>query len=118
MAHVYVGCSGWNYDHWRDVFYPRGLGTSHWLEHYAGTLETVEVNATFYRLPTRKTAAGWAKATPDGFVFAVKASRYLTHVKRLRDVAERLATPQRANRATLGRRQARARPVAASWELP
>ena len=88
MAHVYVGCSGWNYDHWRDVFYPRGLGTSHWLEHYAGTLETVEVNATFYRLPTRKVAADWAKATPDGFVFAVKASRYLTHVKRLRDVAD------------------------------
>jgi uncharacterized protein YecE (DUF72 family) len=87
MAHAYIGCSGWNYPHWREVFYPRGLPTSGWLEHYAETFDTVEVNATFYRLPTQKAAAGWAKATPDSFVFAVKASRYLTHVKRLRELA-------------------------------
>jgi uncharacterized protein YecE (DUF72 family) len=60
---------------------------SRWLEHYAATFDTVEVNATFYRLPTSETTATWAKATPPGFVFAVKASRYLTHVKRLRDLA-------------------------------
>jgi uncharacterized protein YecE (DUF72 family) len=83
-AEVRVGCSGWNYDHWRERFYPRGLPTSRWLDHYAGTFDTVEVNATFYRLPTRKSAVGWARATPDEFLFAVKASRYLTHVRRLR----------------------------------
>ena len=88
MARAYIGCSGWNYGHWRDVFYPRGLATSHWLEHYAKTFDTVEVNATFYRLPTRKATTGWANATPDRFEFALKASRYLTHVKRLREVTE------------------------------
>src|SRR5438093_12230747 len=88
MARSYVGCSGWNYSHWRDVFYPRGLGASRWLEHYARTFDTVEVNATFYRLPTANATGGWANATPSGFVFAVKASRYLTHVKRLREVLD------------------------------
>jgi len=88
MRRTHVGCSGWNYAHWREVFYPRGLATSHWLERYAETFDTVEVNATFYRLPTEKAVAGWARTTPDGFVFAVKASRYLTHVKRLRELAE------------------------------
>lgn len=81
-----IGCSGWNYAHWREVFYPRGLPTSRWLEHYAGTFDTVEVNATFYRLPTAKATARWAETSPPGFLFAVKASRYLTHVKRLRDL--------------------------------
>jgi uncharacterized protein YecE (DUF72 family) len=83
-----IGCSGWNYPHWRDVFYPRGLSTSHWLERYAATFETVEVNATFYRLPTRKATERWAEETPPGFTFTIKASRYLTHVKRLREVAD------------------------------
>jgi uncharacterized protein YecE (DUF72 family) len=87
VGHGYIGCSGWNYRHWRERFYPRGLPASRWLEHYAQTFDTVEVNATFYRLPTRKAAKGWADATPDGFVLAIKASRYLTHVKRLREVA-------------------------------
>jgi len=81
-----VGCSGWNYRHWRDLVYPAGLPARRWLEHYATLFDTVEVNATFYRLPTRKAVAGWAAQTPDGFVFAVKASRYLTHVRRLRDI--------------------------------
>ena len=96
MAEVRIGCSGWNYDHWREVFYPRGLPTSRWLQRYAEVFDTVEVNATFYRLPTRKAVARWAAETPDGFLFAVKASRYLTHVKRLRLVAgnvERLFEP-------------------------
>jgi uncharacterized protein YecE (DUF72 family) len=86
MGRARVGCSGWNYAHWRDVLYPRGLAASRWLEHYAKTFDTVEVNATFYRLPTRRAAEGWAGTAPDGFVFAVKASRYLTHVKRLREL--------------------------------
>ncbi|MGH3132160.1 MAG: DUF72 domain-containing protein [Gaiellaceae bacterium] len=87
MPEARIGCSGWNYEHWRDLFYPRGLPASRWLEHYAQTFDTVELNASFYRLPTRKAAAAWARATPREFVFAVKASRYLTHVKRLRDLA-------------------------------
>jgi uncharacterized protein YecE (DUF72 family) len=81
-----VGCSGWNYPHWRGRLYPAGLPERRWLEHYAGLFDTVEVNATFYRLPARAAVERWVELTPAGFVFAVKASRYLTHVKRLRDL--------------------------------
>jgi uncharacterized protein YecE (DUF72 family) len=90
MALARIGCSGWNYRHWREVFYPRGLPAARWLEHYATVFDTVEVNATFYRLPTRKVAESWTESTPAGFLFSVKASRYLTHVKRLREVAARI----------------------------
>jgi uncharacterized protein YecE (DUF72 family) len=88
MGKVRIGCSGWNYGHWRGRLYPEGVPESRWLEHYARSFETVEVNATFYRLPTRTATARWAKQAPDDFLFAVKASRYLTHVKRLRDLTE------------------------------
>jgi uncharacterized protein YecE (DUF72 family) len=87
VARAYIGCSGWNYEHWREVFYPRGLPASRWLEHYAQSFDSVEVNATFYRLPTLQATTRWAQGSPPGFVFAIKASRYLTHVKRLREVA-------------------------------
>jgi uncharacterized protein YecE (DUF72 family) len=87
VARAYIGCSGWNYKHWRDVFYPRGLPPSRWLEHYAKRFDTVEVNATFYRLPTLAATTRWAEAPPPGFLFALKASRYLTHVKRLGGVS-------------------------------
>jgi uncharacterized protein YecE (DUF72 family) len=80
-----IGCSGWNYRHWRDRVYGSALA-SRWLDLYARRFDTVEVNATFYRLPTRKAVAGWVAGTPEDFVLAVKASRYLTHVKRLRDL--------------------------------
>ncbi len=84
---VRIGLSGWNYAHWRDgVFYPPRLPAARWLEYYAERFDTVEVNATFYRLPRRDAVARWVEQTPDGFTFAVKASRYLTHVKRLRDL--------------------------------
>jgi uncharacterized protein YecE (DUF72 family) len=83
---VRIGCSGWSYAHWRGVVYPDGLPQRRWLEHYATLFDTVEVNATFYRLPRRDTVAGWVETVPDGFVFAVKASRYLTHVRRLSDL--------------------------------
>lgn len=85
MREVRVGCSGWNYKHWREVVYPQGLPARRWLEHYATLFDTVEVNATFYRLPTRQAVAGWAAQSPRGFLFAVKGSRYLTHIRRLRD---------------------------------
>jgi uncharacterized protein YecE (DUF72 family) len=83
---VRVGCSGWNYPHWREVVYPKGLPQKRWLEHYATLFDTVEVNNTFYRLPRRSAVEGWAERSPPGFLFAVKASRYLTHVKRLTEV--------------------------------
>ena len=82
-----VGCSGWNYDSWRrGVFYPEGLPARRWLDHYARHFDTVEVNASFYRLPTVKAVEGWVEQTPDDFVFAVKMSRYVSHVKRLREL--------------------------------
>jgi len=88
---VRIGCSGWNYAHWRHgVFYPERCPARLWLEFYARWFDTVEVNATFYRLPTVKAVQGWVDQTPDGFVFTVKGSRYLTHVKRLRDLGDGL----------------------------
>jgi uncharacterized protein YecE (DUF72 family) len=83
---VRVGCSGWNYPHWRDRVYPKGLPARAWLAHYAEVFDTVEVNTTFYRLPRRESVATWVRETPPDFLFAVKASRYLTHMKRLLDM--------------------------------
>ena len=91
MRAVRVGCSGWNYDDWRGRLYPEGLAKTRWLERYAEEFDTVEVNSTFYRLPSRDAVARWAEQTPSGFLFAAKASRYLTHVRRLRDVGEGIA---------------------------
>lgn len=85
---VLTGTSGWQYRHWRDAFYPRDVPQARWLEYYAGRFATVESNATFYRLPARETLEQWRARTPGGFVIAVKASRYLTHVRRLRDPDE------------------------------
>jgi uncharacterized protein YecE (DUF72 family) len=85
VKRVRVACSGWVYDHWRGRLYPRKLPQRRWLEHYAEVFDTVEVNNTFYRLPSASTAAAWVEATPDGFTFSFKVSRYLTHVKRLKE---------------------------------
>jgi uncharacterized protein YecE (DUF72 family) len=85
---VLVGTSGWQYRHWRDAFYPAGVPQRLWLEFYAGRFPTVENNGAFYRLPARETFEQWRARTPEGFVMAVKASRYLTHIRRLRDPAE------------------------------
>jgi len=83
MAPIRVGCSGWNYRDWRERVYPKGLPAHRWLEHYATLFDTVEVNATFYRLARPEAVAAWVEATPPDFVLAVKGSRYLTHMKRL-----------------------------------
>jgi uncharacterized protein YecE (DUF72 family) len=83
---VRIGCSGWSYQHWRGVVYPEGLAQRRWLGYYATLFDTVEVNATFYRLPRRDAVAAWLETVPEEFVFAVKASRYLTHVRRLHDL--------------------------------
>jgi uncharacterized protein YecE (DUF72 family) len=85
-----IGCSGWNYASWKDDFYG-GLPARLWLEHYARHFDTVEVNSTFYRLPNKDAVARWVEQTPPEFVFAVKASRYLTHVKRLTDLDQGVA---------------------------
>jgi uncharacterized protein YecE (DUF72 family) len=83
MKPVRIGCSGWNYSDWRERVYPKGMGPSRWLAHYATLFDTVEVNSTFYRLPKAEAVNRWAEQTPTDFVFSPKASRYLTHIKRL-----------------------------------
>lgn len=88
---VVVGTSGWQYADWRGRLYPEGLPQRSWLEHYATLFASAEVNNTFYRLPAETVFADWAARTPEDFVIAVKASRYLTHVKRLREPAEPVA---------------------------
>lgn len=80
-----VGTSGWSYRHWRGVFYPPNLSAGEWLRFYAARFDTVELNATFYRLPPPERFERWSTTVPAGFRFAVKVSRYLTHVRRLRD---------------------------------
>jgi uncharacterized protein YecE (DUF72 family) len=111
---VHVGCSGWNYRSWREHFYPPGTPVREWLVSYAERFETVEVNTTFYRLIARTAVEHWVEQTPPTFVFAVKASRYLTHVKRLAGIGEGIA-----------RFYERIEPLAASgrlgpvlWQLP
>jgi uncharacterized protein YecE (DUF72 family) len=88
---VLIGTSGWQYRDWRGGLYPAGVAQRRWLEHYASYYQTVENNNSFYRLPAAETFAGWRARTPADFVMAVKASRYLTHVKRLRDPREPVA---------------------------
>jgi uncharacterized protein YecE (DUF72 family) len=82
---IRVGTSGWQYPSWKGGFYPEGLPMRAWLRHYAGQFSVVEVNNSFYQLPREITFDRWHAETPDGFVFAVKASRYITHIRRLRD---------------------------------
>ncbi len=80
-----VGCSGRQYRHWRGVFYPADLAQARWFEFYARAFDTVEINNSFYRLPGASTFRRWHERAPRGFLFAVKASRYLTHMKKLKD---------------------------------
>jgi len=87
---IRIGCSGWQYQHWRGDFYPAELPQSQWLEYYAARFDTVEINNTFYRLPPAATFTSWRRRAPRGFVYAVKASRYLTHMKKLKDPADPL----------------------------
>jgi uncharacterized protein YecE (DUF72 family) len=86
-----IGCSGWQYKHWKGDFYPAELPASRWFEYYADRFDTVEINNTFYRLPETATFQRWAERAPARFLFAVKASRFLTHMKKLKDPEEPLA---------------------------
>jgi uncharacterized protein YecE (DUF72 family) len=96
---ILVGTSGWSYRHWRGVFYPEGLPAREWLSYYAARFPTVELNTSFYRTPAATSFAQWREAAGPGFVFAVKANRYITHTKRLRDpedpVAKEMSTVER-----------------------
>jgi uncharacterized protein YecE (DUF72 family) len=110
---IRIGCSGWNYASWKDEFY-EGKPARLWLQHYARFFDTVEVNNTFYRLPLKSSVARWVAETPPAFLFTIKASRYLTHVKRLTDM-----------RAGLARYYERVEPLVRSpklgpvlWQLP
>ena len=85
---IFVGCSGWSYKHWKDRFYPEDLSPKNWFEFYSETFDTVEINYSFYQLPQEKTFEGWARKAKEGFVYSVKASRYITHIRRLKDVGE------------------------------
>jgi uncharacterized protein YecE (DUF72 family) len=91
-APVRIGCSGWNYAHWRNgVFYPPRCAARNWLRFYAKHFDTVEINMTFYRLPKAAIVARWIDESPADFLFAVKVSRYITHIKRLKEVPPNLA---------------------------
>lgn len=89
-ARCHIGTSGWVYPHWRGVFYPSDLPQARWYDYYARHFATVEINYSFYRLPTEKTFEHWQAQAPPEFSYAVKANRFLTHVKRLKDAAEPL----------------------------
>lgn len=87
---AYVGTSGWNYKHWKEVFYPEDLPQSQWLDYFKDHLNTVEINNTFYNAPKKKTFESWRDTVPDDFAFSVKANRYITHMKKLKDPEDTL----------------------------
>jgi uncharacterized protein YecE (DUF72 family) len=84
-APIHVGCSGWVYRHWREIYYPPALPQKQWFAHYSAEFDTVEINASFYRLPLLKTFEGWRNKAPPGFRYAVKVNRFITHNKKLLD---------------------------------
>lgn len=88
MAKVYIGTSGWQYPHWRKVFYPPNLSQKEWLRYYTKYFDTVEVNATFYHQMRKETFANWRETVGSDFVFSIKGSRFITHIKRLKDCRE------------------------------
>jgi uncharacterized protein YecE (DUF72 family) len=87
-AAAHVGTSGWSYTHWQERFYPRGLPAAARLGYYAGRLSSVEINNSFYRLPSAVMLRQWRDAVPSGFLFSAKASRYITHMKKLRETRD------------------------------
>ena len=102
---IRIGCSGWNYRHWRGVFYPDDLRARDWFAYYADRFDTVEINNSFYRLPKAETFDSWREQAPTGFCYAVKANRFITQAKKLKDCEEPLANmiaPTRRLERTLG----------------
>lgn len=86
----WIGTSGWNYPHWKTIFYPENIPRTKWLEYYSERFDTVELNATFYRLPKEQTFKNWHKRTPQGFIYSVKISKFITHTKRLKECEDAL----------------------------
>lgn len=99
MAQILIGTSGWTSPSWKGTFYPENLPSTRFLEFYTNRFPTTEVNYSFYHLPKLSTYEKWAAQVPEGFVFAVKASRFITHTQRLQSVKE----PQWRERSLLGR---------------
>lgn len=85
---VHIGCSGWNYDHWKRVFYKKSSSSGEWFSEYSSVFSTVEINNTFYRLPEESTFRKWHDQAAKGFIYAVKANRFITHMKKLKDPKE------------------------------
>jgi len=112
MGQVRIGTSGWSYDHWDGLFYPDDVPCSRRLEYYVTVFDTVEVNGTFYGTPSESAVCGWHDAAPEGFTFAVKGNRYLTHNRKLHDVAESVQR-HRDMVAPLGRKLG-----PTLWQLP
>jgi uncharacterized protein YecE (DUF72 family) len=105
QAPLRVGCSGWNYRHWRDIFYPKTIPVKGWFAFYAEHFDTVEINNSFYRLPKPGTFEAWRAQAPAGFRYAVKANRFITQARKLKDCAEpvaRMMPPTRCLGGTLG----------------
>ncbi len=90
MAVYHIGTSGWHYDHWKGGFYPQDLPRTEWLDFYARHFSTLEINNSFYHLPSENAFVNWRESSPAGFTFAVKVSRFITHVKKLRNAQEAL----------------------------
>jgi uncharacterized protein YecE (DUF72 family) len=85
---IYIGTSGWNYKSWKEKFYPKALSQKDWLGYYSKRYNSVEINNTFYQLPKKETFKNWYRSTPDDFLFSIKASRYITHLKKLKNCKE------------------------------
>jgi uncharacterized protein YecE (DUF72 family) len=90
MPEIRIGCSGWNYKHWRGIYYPEKMPAKDWFKYYSQTFDTVEINNTFYRLPPASTFQSWESKAPDNFLYAVKANRYITHMIKLKNADESL----------------------------
>jgi len=87
---IHIGTSGWHYSHWKGPFYPGSLPKKEFLRYYAAYFQTVEINNSFYQLPKKETLTVWRNSVPSGFIFTAKASRYITHMKKLKDPIDSL----------------------------
>src|SRR5918911_5069 len=90
-SRIHIGTSGWHYKHWKGCFYPLDLSNEDFLRYYVKYFHTVEINNSFYHLPQEKTLIEWRDITPGGFIFAVKANRYITHMKKLKEPEQPLS---------------------------
>lgn len=86
----HIGCSGWFYRHWKGKFYPDDIKQKDWFSHYSGIFNTVEMNSPFYRFPTKSTMKQWNRQSPEGFVYTMKVNRMITHIKKFKDVSDRI----------------------------